>query len=188
MSRARFALASATALTGLAVLTACSSGGSTTAAPSSPASASSGATTGQAGLKLTTVGSLGQVLTAPDGKTLYRFDADTTNPSVSNCNGQCATLWPPLIADPSTADIQGADKSLLGTVKRQDGTEQVTFAGNPVYEFVKDTAAGQGNGQGVQKTWWAITATGDKAAAGAPAAPPATTSSDSGNGGGYGGY
>jgi predicted lipoprotein with Yx(FWY)xxD motif len=184
MSRARFALASATALAGLAVLTACSS---TTAAPSAsaPAPTASGAAATQAGLKLSTVGSLGQVLTAPDGKTLYRFDADTTNPAVSNCNGQCATLWPPLIAGPSTADIQGADKSLLGTVKRQDGTEQVTFAGNPVYEFVKDTAPGQGNGQGVQKTWWAITSTGDKAAAGAPAAP---TSSDSGNGGGYGGY
>jgi predicted lipoprotein with Yx(FWY)xxD motif len=187
MSRARFALISATALS-------CSSGGSTTAAASSSSAApSSSAATTQAGLKVTTVGSLGQVLTAADGKTLYRFDADKTNPAVSNCNGQCATLWPPLIAGPSTADIQGADKSLLGTVKRQDGTEQVTFAGNPVYEFIKDTAPGQGNGQAVQNTWWAVTATGAKAvagapASGAPAAPSAPTSSNSGNGGGYGGY
>jgi predicted lipoprotein with Yx(FWY)xxD motif len=185
MSRTRFALASATALTGLAVLTACGSGGSTAAAPSSPAPATTGAAAVQTGLKLSTVGSLGQVLTAPDGKTLYRFDEDTTNPAVSHCDGQCAALWPPLIAGPSTADIQGADKGLLGTVKRQDGTEQVTFAGSPVYEFVKDTAAGQGNGQGVQKTWWAITSTGGKAVAGAPAAP---TSSDDNGGGGYGGY
>jgi predicted lipoprotein with Yx(FWY)xxD motif len=170
MSRAGFALVSATALAGLAVLTACGSGSNTAA----PASSSA-----PAGLAAADVGSLGKVVTAADGKTLYRFEKDS--PTASNCDGQCATLWPPVIAGPATANVQGIDKSLLGTVKRKDGREQVTVAGHPVYEFANDKAPGQANGQGFMGIWFAVTPTGDKAGQSTP-----TTSSPSG--GGYGGY
>jgi predicted lipoprotein with Yx(FWY)xxD motif len=172
MSRAGFALASATALAALAVITACGSG-SNTAAPASPS--------GPAGLAVADVGSLGKVVTAADGKTLYRFEKDSTNPTASNCDGQCAALWPPVIAGSATVNVQGIDKSLLGTVKRKDGSEQVTVAGYPVYEFANDKVPGQANGQGVMGLWFAVTPTGDKAGQSAPA-----TSSSSG--GGYGGY
>jgi predicted lipoprotein with Yx(FWY)xxD motif len=40
---------------------------------------------------------LGQILTDGDGRTLYRFDKDTAKPSKSNCEGDCATAWPPLL-------------------------------------------------------------------------------------------
>src|SRR5262245_12020758 len=34
------------------------------------------------------------------GFTLYRFDKDTTHPSKSNCNGDCAVTWPPVLVRP----------------------------------------------------------------------------------------
>ena len=40
--------------------------------------------------------SLGEVYTDDAGMTLYTFNQD--EPNISNCNGGCATKWPPLIA------------------------------------------------------------------------------------------
>lgn len=40
--------------------------------------------------------SLGQMLTDPAGRTLYRFSRDT--PGTSSCYDQCAAAWPPLLA------------------------------------------------------------------------------------------
>ncbi len=37
---------------------------------------------------------LGEILTGPDGRTLYVFTKDTAG--VSNCTGACLQNWPPL--------------------------------------------------------------------------------------------
>ena len=42
----------------------------------------------------------------------------------------------------------GAQASLLGTTKRSDGAEQVTYHQHPLYLFTGDTASGQTTGQG----------------------------------------
>jgi predicted lipoprotein with Yx(FWY)xxD motif len=42
--------------------------------------------------------SLGSVLTDTKGMTLYYFDQDVAGKS--NCNGKCATAWPPLMVGP----------------------------------------------------------------------------------------
>src|SRR5947209_3731840 len=47
---------------------------------------------------------LGAILTDSSGRTLYVFKNDT--PGTSNCNGSCATTWPPFAA-PSTALTAG---------------------------------------------------------------------------------
>jgi len=54
----------------------------------------------------------------------------------------------------------------LGTVKRPDGTEQVTYKGEPLYTFAQDKEAGEANGQGIKDvgTWSAITVTTSAAA------------------------
>ena len=53
----------------------------------------------------------------------------------------------PLVAGP------GVSQALLGTEQRTEGPGdtiiQVTYAGEPLYTFVKDTAVGQTNGQDV---------------------------------------
>jgi predicted lipoprotein with Yx(FWY)xxD motif len=105
---------------------------------------------------------LGKVLSDGAGLTLYRFDADTANPPKSNCNGDCATAWPPVPANDATAGA-GIDKSLLGEVTRADGTKQLTVGGWPAYRYAKDVNAGDVNGQGVGGKWFALAPDGKKA-------------------------
>ncbi|MFG3200481.1 SCO0930 family lipoprotein [Streptomyces sp. NPDC048192] len=105
---------------------------------------------------------LGKVVTDGTGLTLYRFDQDTANPPKSNCDGACATTWPPVPADDATAGA-GIDKSLLGEVTRADGTKQLTIGGWPAYRYAKDTKTGDAKGQGVGGKWFALAPNGKKA-------------------------
>ncbi|MEU6606247.1 SCO0930 family lipoprotein [Streptomyces shenzhenensis] len=106
---------------------------------------------------------LGKVLTDVSGLTLYRFDQDTAEPPKSNCDGDCATTWPPVPADDATAG-DGIDKALLGEVTRTDGTKQLTVGGWPAYRYAKDVNSGDVNGQGVGGKWFALAPDGKKAA------------------------
>ncbi|XVS62918.1 hypothetical protein ACQPYE_32360 [Actinosynnema sp. CA-299493] len=98
---------------------------------------------------------MGEVVQDGDGRTLYRFDKDTPDPAKSNCEGQCAVTWPPVLSD-GTPQLQGVDPALVSTVKRADGTEQVTLAGWPLYTYAKDETPGQWKGQGVGGTWFVV--------------------------------
>ncbi|XVV01937.1 hypothetical protein ACQPW3_31815 [Actinosynnema sp. CA-248983] len=98
---------------------------------------------------------MGDVVQDGDGRTLYRFDKDTPNPPKSNCEGKCAETWPPLLAN-GAPKLEGVDPALVGTVKRADGTEQVTLAGWALYTYSKDEAPGQWKGQGVGGTWFVV--------------------------------
>ncbi|SEE12320.1 Predicted lipoprotein with conserved Yx(FWY)xxD motif [Streptomyces sp. 2231.1] len=105
---------------------------------------------------------LGKVLTDGSGLTLYRFDKDTANPPKTNCDGDCATTWPPVPADDATAGA-GIDKALLGEVTRPDGSKQLTIGGWPAYRYAKDVNPGDVNGQGVGGKWYALAPNGKKA-------------------------
>ncbi|WP_409467952.1 SCO0930 family lipoprotein [Streptomyces sp. HC307] len=105
---------------------------------------------------------LGQVLTDSAGRTLYRFDQDTAEPPKTNCEGDCATAWPPVPADDVKAG-EGVDEELLGEVTRPDGTKQLTIAGWPAYRYAKDVNPGDTKGQGVGGTWYALAPDGKKA-------------------------
>ncbi|CAM5578495.1 SCO0930 family lipoprotein [Streptomyces aurantiogriseus] len=124
-----------------------------------------GAQTGTAGqLSVSANAELGKVLIDSNGMTLYRFDSDTQEPPKSNCDGDCATTWPPVPADDAAAG-DGIDKSLLGEVTRSDGSKQLTVDGWPVYRYAKDANAGDTNGQGVGGKWFALAPDGKKAKA-----------------------
>jgi predicted lipoprotein with Yx(FWY)xxD motif len=100
----------------------------------------------------------GPVLFTAGGRALYlrSFDA-TTGPSLplhSTCTGTCATAWPPLLAPGPNgpfAASSGVNASELGTVQRPDGTYQVTYFGDPLYEFIRDASmpAGAVSGENV---------------------------------------
>ena len=56
-------------------------------------------------------------------------------------------------------------RSLLGVIRRANGTKQVTYAGHPLYRFVLDTKPGQTNGEGRQDFgagWDALSPAGKK--------------------------
>jgi predicted lipoprotein with Yx(FWY)xxD motif len=112
---------------------------------------------------------LGTVVVDGTGYTLYRFDKDKPKPSKSNCNGSCATQWPPVLvasaAEAKEVKLDGVDAGAVNTVKRADGKLQLTIAGWPVYRYSGDKAAGDTTGQGVGKVWFAVTPAGKKAVA-----------------------
>lgn len=108
----------------------------------------------------------GSAVTDTAGFSLYRFDNDTANPSMTTCVGDCAVKWPPLLVG-GTAKIytKNVDASLVGYVERPDGTCQVTIGGWPVYYFADDENPGDALGQGVGGTWFAVDGQGQKASA-----------------------
>jgi predicted lipoprotein with Yx(FWY)xxD motif len=114
------------------------------------------------------------------GRTLYRFDNDKANPPKSNCNGSCATAWPPLlIKSPGKIYPKGIDPKSIGYVERANGTCQVTIDGWPVYYFISDSEPGDINGQGVNGKWFAIAPNGDRTKA-IPGFPQNSTSPQTG--------
>ncbi|MFB4305392.1 hypothetical protein [Actinomadura sp. GTD37] len=117
-----------------------------------------------AALEVASVTRLGKVVTDGDGRTLYRFDSDTARPPASTCAGACAKAWPPVAAGTAETRVEGVQQSLVGKVKRPDGTWQVTLGGWPLYRFAKDQSPGDVKGQGVGGTWYAASPTGKKAA------------------------
>ena len=101
--------------------------------------------------------SLGSFLVDQDGKTLYVFTVDT--PEKSNCNGQCAAIWPPFTATYSPVAGEGVS-GVVGMIQRSDGSRQVTYDGRPLYYYYKDLEPGQTNGQGVNGVWFVATPSG----------------------------
>ncbi len=123
-------------------------------------------------------------MTDAAGRTLYRFDKDTSKPSATNCTGACAAKWPPATAQ-DKVELNGVGQALVGTVARPDGTRQLTLNGWPLYRFAGDSAAGQTNGQGVGGTWFVSTPEGKKAPGSGQAPAPSTSQPDSGYSNGY---
>jgi predicted lipoprotein with Yx(FWY)xxD motif len=75
--------------------------------------------------------------------TIYAFDKDVRMAGRSECNGQCATNWPPLFA--SADDHSGGDWSVI---TRDDGTRQWAWLGRPLYYYAKDQKPGDISGDG----------------------------------------
>ncbi len=117
---------------------------------------------------------LGHYLTDGDQRTLYVFMKDGNN--TSNCTDACTKNWLPLTVTGQPTAMQGLDDTLLGTIKRQDGTTQVTFSGHPLYYFAGDKNPGDTKGQGVAGNWYVIDFNGEPVKTGnAPSAAPTPT-------------
>jgi len=126
------------------------------------------------------IGSLGSVLTGPDGRTLYYL---TTESSGSiKCTGACSSTWPPLVVARGSTPSRGTGVTgVLSTVTRPDGTTQLTYNSHPVYYFSGDAMTGQANGQGIKGVWFVVKS--GTSPGGASSTPPTRTSSA---GGAYG--
>ena len=111
-------------------------------------------------LELATDGELGGYVVGEDGLALYVFLPDEG--VTSTCNDECAINWPPLTGEVAAGDGVTGE---LGTITSDDGTEQVTLGGAPLYYFIGDEAAGDVNGQGLQDVWYLASAEGTPAGA-----------------------
>jgi predicted lipoprotein with Yx(FWY)xxD motif len=94
--------------------------------------------------------SLGNYLVDDKGMTLYVFKNDTAGTSA--CNGNCATIWPPLSAQAAPTGGTGVTGA-FGLLTRSDGSQQVTYNNLPLYYFSGDKNPGDTNGQGVGGVW-----------------------------------
>ena len=163
-------MAAAACAAGIALAaTACSSGsspGSTAAPAASSATASSAVSSSAAAMTIglaSVSGIDGKFLASGLGRSMYLFEADKGG--MSACSGACAAAWPPVTAAAMPMAGSGVEQSLLGTIKRSDGTEQVTYNGHPLYYFAADTGAGTAKGQGAKAFgagWYVVNAKGSK--------------------------
>ncbi|MGN6794929.1 MAG: COG4315 family predicted lipoprotein [Streptosporangiaceae bacterium] len=118
------------------------------------------------------------VLTNSKGFVLYWFVPDTS--TKSNCNGACASFWPPMKGPVTGSGIKGT----FSTITRSDGSKQATFDGHPLYTYAGDTKPGENAGNGLNiegGLWHEVTTSGA-----APASNPSPTNTSGGGGGGYG--
>jgi predicted lipoprotein with Yx(FWY)xxD motif len=100
-----------------------------------------------------------KVLTAANGMTLYIFDKDL--PGKSNCNGNCAAVWPPVAVEAVAAGTE------IGAIGRDDGSKQATFQGKPLYLYAADQKPGDRLGDGSGNVWHALSPGGEAAPAAA---------------------
>jgi predicted lipoprotein with Yx(FWY)xxD motif len=125
----------------------------------------------------------GTVLVSANGRTLYHLTAEKRGKIA--CTGACAKAWPPLTIKKGSKPAAGTGikQAKLGTIKRPDGSTQVTYNGFALYRYGDDTKKGDAKGQDEEKVWFTIRPTGDlvKTAATQPATtttstpPPGTT-------------
>jgi predicted lipoprotein with Yx(FWY)xxD motif len=165
-------------------------GGLTLAGCGTSGGTSNGAGSGAGGngatVSTANVRGVGNALVDSAGHTLYF--ADQESGGTIRCVDSCLQFWIPLTvsgnAKPTAGDGVGAT---LSTLKRPDGSMQVTFGGKPLYTFVEDGGAGKSAGNGFKDSfggtdfqWHAATTTG--------AAPMSSTAPGGGGYGGDGGY
>src|SRR5260370_34254206 len=172
---ARAGLAAVTLIVAVCGGSSGSSGGARST-PSSAATAASSPASSGAAMKTAKIGGV-TVLTSAGGFTLYWFAPDT--PAKSNCNGSCATFWPP-VKGPATSGPGVTGK--LGTITRSDGTAQATYNGHPLYTYVGDTAPGQAKGNGLNASGGVCHEATVSGTAPAAFTPPSTSA----RGAGYG--
>ena len=121
-----------------------------------------------AGLFVAESRTLGPIVIDGQGFVLYRYDADGANPPRSACVDACVADWLPV---PATDDLRvvGIDRQLVARVKRNDGSEQLTLAGWPLYGYAGDRTPGETNGQRRGGQWFVIAPNGGRA--GQPVVP-----------------
>jgi predicted lipoprotein with Yx(FWY)xxD motif len=159
MSR-HHALAGAGVLAATLLLSAC--GGSGYGSAAAPGPSTPRATTSSSGptvrLGKTPVGT---VLVDSHGKTLYAFAADSRG--ISRCTGSCLQYWPPDSPTTTAVNRSTGVTAKLTTIRRGDGTRQLTVNGWPVYTYAGDSGPGQAAGQGLDLSggrWWVLDPTG----------------------------
>jgi predicted lipoprotein with Yx(FWY)xxD motif len=128
----------------------------------------------------------GNILTDSKGMTLYLFTKD--KPGKSVCYDGCAKNWPPLMIGGKSNSLKAGPEvtAQLDTIKRKNGSMQVTIADHPLYYYAGDEKPSDTNGQGLGGVWFVVGPDGEKKAKTRTTTPTTTTTTE--DSGGYGGY
>jgi predicted lipoprotein with Yx(FWY)xxD motif len=184
ISKARRPVALASGVLAAALLLAACGGGygaTTSSSPGNPANKTQAAPATGSQTVHTGKTSAGTVLVNSGGMTLYAFAADS--PGKSTCTAACAAYWPPVAASGSLSHSSDVSAK-LGTIKRSDGSTQLTVNGWPMYTYAADSGPGQASGQGENLSggrWWVVAASGAQIkSGGGDADDSASGSSDDG--------
>ncbi len=93
---------------------------------------------------------------------IYAFERDGNGRSV--CYGECVKAWPPVHTAGDPVAGAGVRSGLLGTLKRRDGSRQVTYAGKPLYFYAQE-GPGQVLWHNVNLNggyWWVLAPSGER--------------------------
>jgi predicted lipoprotein with Yx(FWY)xxD motif len=104
----------------------------------------------------------GSMLFDSNKQAIYIFEKDRKGSTV--CYGTCAEEWPPVLTDGEPRAGKGVKASLLGTVKRRDGSIQVTYADRPLY-FYAHESPGEVRCHNVNLNggfWWVVGPDGER--------------------------
>ena len=125
---------------------ACGGGDSGSAVPTpSPGTPTASATTASAPPRATAVpgttittgrSAFGTILFDASRQAIYLFDKEKT--ARADCYGACAVAWPPVLTKGLPQAAGAVRAGLLGTTKRRDGSQQVTYAGHPLYFYAHE--------------------------------------------------
>ena len=129
------------------------------------------------------IGDAGEVLVDASGAALYSPDQEANGKIL--CTGGCEAIWKPLAAtsgEPTASSDVGGE---LGTVKRPDGSQQVTFDGAPLYTFTEEgpgevTGDGVSDAFGGERFTWHVAQPSGASGAGSTTTPTTTDSSSGG--------
>ena len=102
-------------------------------------------------IKLTEKDRVGKFFTDSKGMTLYIFRKDSPGKSV--CAGPCVDKWP-LYFREKVSVPDGLKAGDFGTIARDDGKQQTTYKGSPLYYHAGDKAPGDVLGQGFGSVWF----------------------------------
>ena len=103
---------------------------------------------------------------------MFGLDERNGTPTcVDDSTYHCSKAWPPLLAHGAVRAGKGVNASLLKTVKRTEGTMQVTYKGYALYTFngyhrgnapeaPADTKPGDVHGQNYIGSWWVLSPAG----------------------------
>jgi predicted lipoprotein with Yx(FWY)xxD motif len=123
---------------------------------------------------------LGAIVVDAQGRTLYHL---TSEHGKVACRGACTTYWPPVLwpGKGKPALGPGLKAAKLGTIRRSNGTLQVTYNKFPLYRYYLDKKPGEALGEGLDDSpgaWYAVSTSGEIVKPAAGASPGPTTTGD----------
>jgi predicted lipoprotein with Yx(FWY)xxD motif len=110
------------------------------------------------------------LLITTSGRTLYSLSAERHGKFICTEASGCTGIWHPLTV---ASGVVPKGPVKLGTIRRPEGTTQVTYRGLPLYTFAADKKRGQVKGDGIKDvgTWHPATISGRTGSGTSPSAP-----------------